>query len=82
MNTCEAKRQEVLARLRILRIPRRALANEVEARGHCAAVTVMQWLGGQTRNPGLKTWLGVVSVLRLDEVFRDGEDVSVASLPQ
>ena len=56
MNTCEAKRQEVLARLEELGMSRRALADKVEANGHCAAVTVMQWLGGQTKNPYDLAW--------------------------
>jgi hypothetical protein len=60
-NTTEAARTAVLASLNI---SRRELARRAAVIGECSEVAVLQWLGGQTNNPTLRTWFAIEAALK------------------
>jgi hypothetical protein len=60
-NTTEAARTAVLASLNI---SRRELARRAAEIGECSEVAVLQWLGGQTNNPTLRTWFAIEAALK------------------
>lgn len=62
--TTESARTAVLASLVCLGISRRELARRAAVIGECSEVAVLQWLGGQTNSPTLRTWFAIEAALQ------------------
>lgn len=69
--TPEDARTSVLANIALQSISRSAFASRVASRTGCPRVTVLQWLGGHTKNPTLRTYLAAIETLAWYQTTQD-----------